>query len=537
MSIRPPVGAEPPRTLRHRRSRRALLATSAALVLATGALPLVATAARAPAAAQPAANQPAAPPAVTAAPATPATPARDVVVNLFEWNWRSVARECTTTLGPARYGAVQVAPPQDSVSRTETTAPTPLHPWWEVYQPVSYALTSRMGDEAQFRSMVATCRTAGVDVIADVVVNHMTGQGNRSYGGRSFTKYSYAGLYGYSDFHHAPGDCPTADGSIQDFNDIRQVTNCELVGLSDLRTGSPTVQAKLAGYLNKLIGYGVAGFRVDAAKHVPEADLRAIGALLHRTVDGRVPYVALEVPPGSPGVLSPRAYTDIASVLGFDFATDVKNAFKSYPADATGNITSLRQLDESTGLLPSNRSLTFVENHDTERNGSTLSYKDGATNTLATLFLLAQPYGRPQVYSSFTFANPDDSPPADSGGYITDAVCGPAWTCLHRTVAPMVAWHNRMGNAPKANWYDDGVNLVAFSRGTTGWVALNNHATAQTRTIRTGMAPGTYCDVLRGRRSGTTCTGPRVVVDAAGRVTGTIPGKAAVAIDTADRIG
>jgi len=519
-----------------RRRSRALLAASALAV--TGALALTSAggpAVVAPAAAAPAVAGPATATSAVAAAPVPA-PVHDVVVNLFEWNWPSVARECTTQLGPAGYGAVQVAPPQDSVSRTETTAPTPLHPWWEVYQPTSYALTSRMGDEAQFRAMVSTCRAAGVDVIADVVVNHMTGQGNVSYGGVRYTKYSYPGLYGAADFHHTPGDCPTADGNIQDFNNVLQVTECELVSLSDLRTESPSVQAKLAGYLNKLLGYGVAGFRVDAAKHVPEADLRAIGARLRRTVDGRAPYVALEVPPGSPGVLAPRAFTDIASVLGFDFAGDVKNAFKSYPMDATGNITGLRELGENTGLLPSDRSLTFVQNHDTERNGSTLSYQDGARNTLATLFLLAQPYGRAEVYSSFTFTGGDDSPPSTADGHITDTVCGPAWTCLHRTVAPMVRWHDLVGTAPKANWYDDGVNLIAFSRGTTGWVALNNHATNQTRTIRTGMAPGTYCDVLRGRRAGRFCTGPKVLVDAAGRTTVTLAGRSAIAIDTADKV-
>ena len=53
-------------------------------------------------------------------------------------------------LGPAGYGGVQVAPPQDSVKRTElgNGSDTILHPWWEVYQPVDYKLTSRMGTEA-----------------------------------------------------------------------------------------------------------------------------------------------------------------------------------------------------------------------------------------------------------------------------------------------------------------------------------------------------------------------------------------------------
>ena len=225
--------------------------------------------------------------------ATPATarPAHhDVIANLFEWNWPSVARECTDVLGPAGYGGVQVAPPQDSLSRS---GPDPVHPWWEVYQPVDYALTSRMGDEAQFRKMVETCRRAGVGVYVDVVINHMTGQGNVSYGGVTYSKYDYHDLYTSDDFHHAPADCPTADGTINDFNDYLQVTNCELVGLSDLRTESGKVRSKLVAYLNKLLRYGVSGFRVDAAKHIPRSDLQAIFSRLHDTAGGTRPYIAL----------------------------------------------------------------------------------------------------------------------------------------------------------------------------------------------------------------------------------------------------
>src|SRR4051812_30313618 len=128
---------------------------------------------------------------------------KDVVANLWEWNWRSVASECRDVLGPAGYGAVQVAPPQDSLSRS---GPPPVHPWWEVYQPVDYNLTSRMGNEAQFKRMVRTCRRAGVKVIVDAVINHMTGQGDTSYGGVHYTKYAYAGLYSPGDFHVPKGE-------------------------------------------------------------------------------------------------------------------------------------------------------------------------------------------------------------------------------------------------------------------------------------------------------------------------------------------
>jgi alpha-amylase len=273
---------------------------------------------------------------------------------------------------------------------------------------------------------------------------------------------------------------------------------------------------------------------VDAAKHIGQPDLAALQARLHRTLDGTRPFVALEVFPGGPGKLAPQAFTPVGTMLGFDFAYQVHDAFKSYPQDATGNITDLAVFGEESGLLPSDKSLVFVENHDTERGSQTLSYKDGATNILATEFMLARGYGTPQVYSSFTFTGNDDSPPSDANGFITDTVCGAAWTCLDRQagVANMVGWHNRVGTAQLANWWDDGVNLIAFSRGSRGWIALNNHATAQTHTFATGLRPGTYCDIIHGSVHNGACSGATVTVDSHHHATVTVPGRDAVAIDT-----
>jgi alpha-amylase len=478
-----------------------------------------------------------------------ATPQRDVAANLFEWNWPSVANECTTVLGPAGYGAVQVAPPQDSLRRTETgNGSAVLHPWWEVYQPVDYNLTSRMGNEAQFKAMVATCRKAGVKVIVDAVINHMTGQGHVSYGGVDYTKYNYTGLYAPANFHNYPADCPVPpatgsadrEGSIQDFNDYTQVFKCELVGLSDLRTETAYVRNQLAGYLNKLLSYGVSGFRVDAGKHIGQTDLTAIFARLHHTLDGTRPYIALEVGAGSPGRISPAAFTRVGNVLGFDYAQQIHDAFKSYNSPPNdGNIGDLKIFGQDSGLLPSNKELVFVENHDTERNGATLNYKD-TNNTIATEFMLAWPQGRPEVYASFAWNTPDDSPPADANGFVTDTNCdNGTWVCVDRYtgVKNLVGFHNYVADAPVDNWYDDGVNLIAFSRGHRGWISINNEATAQTHTVNTGLPSGTYCDIIHGNVSNGTCSGPTVTVDAHGRATVTVPAKDAVAFDAIDRIG
>ncbi len=474
----------------------------------------------------------------------------DVQANLWEWSWPSVGAECTTVLGPAGYGGVQVAPPADSLSRlapdAETGGPGGVrHPWWEVYQPATYQLDSRMGTEEQFQAMVDTCRAAGVKVYVDAVVNHMTGQGEVSYSGAQYTPLGYPtepgatpeSLYGPESFTpkgEGVDQCPTPSGDIEDFNDERQVVRCELLGLSDLRTDDPATRAKIVGYLNGLIARGVSGFRVDAAKHVGNEDLAAVYAELDDTLDGERPQWALEVFPGSPGSLSQRAATRVGDVLGFDYAYQLKNAFKSYPEGASGNITSLRVLGEDSGLVPSDKSLVFVQNHDTERGTETLSYKDGATNVIANQLMLAHPYGTPQVYSGFTFEEGYASPPADAEGFITPTDCSSeAWACVDRDpqITAMVAFHRSVGDAPLANAYDDGLNLVAFSRGDRGWFAVNNGEEPVTVTVATGLGRGTYCDTLGAARTpGGGCTGDEVRVGADGSATVTVDAKSAAAL-------
>ena len=454
--------------------------------------------------------------APAAAASTP--PRGDVIANLFEWNWSSVASECTNVLGPNGYGGVQVAPPQESVTLAGAG-----HPWWEVYQPVSYQVSSRLGNRAAFAAMVTACHNAGLKVYADAVMNHMTGQGTSGYAGTTFTnKYTYPGLYGSQDFHHYPSDCPNSDGQIHDYNNATDVQKCELVQLSDLRTESSYVRGKLAAYLNDLLSLGVDGFRLDAAKHIHPSDIAAVKAQLSRSN-----FLYQEVIPG--GSVDWPAYESNGSVLEFTYGRKLKEQFQ-------GSIANLQTFGQSWGMRPSNKSVTFVDNHDTDRDGSTLNYKNGSTYQLANIFSLAWGYGAPQVYSSFTYSNNDQSPPADANGFVTATDCGSigTWLCQHRQQATlgMVSWHNAVAGNPVANWWSDGNNVISFSRGSAGFIAINNTYAAVTRTFTTGMAAGTYCDVIHGTASGTTCSGPLVTVNSSGAATITVPAQSAVAFSS-----
>jgi len=49
---------------------------------------------------------------------------RSVMVNLFEWKWSDIAKECEIFLGPKGYAGVQVSPPNE-----HALVDHPFRPW------------------------------------------------------------------------------------------------------------------------------------------------------------------------------------------------------------------------------------------------------------------------------------------------------------------------------------------------------------------------------------------------------------------------
>ncbi|WP_433462193.1 alpha-amylase [Spirillospora sp. CA-128828] len=457
----------------------------------------------------------------------------DVTANLWEWNWPSVAAACSDHLGPAGYGAVQVAPPAESVSLGSTS--DGAHPWWEVYQPVSYGLTSRLGTRAQFSAMVTACHNAGVRVYVDAVINHMAGHNNTvntSYGGSTFDPggFSYPAVpYGYGDFHHPnDGYCNDDDGGIDDWNNTSEVQNCELVSLSDLKTQADYMRDKIAGYLNDLIGLGVDGFRIDAAKHIAQSDFAAIKGALHTTTaEGEAPYITQEVVPGATTAeLKPSAFTSNGDVLGFSYARGLKTQFQN------GTLSNLSGIPSWSLDASGSQTFAMITNHDTERDGSTLSYKNGSDYTLANYFLLAYPYGKPSVFDGFTWSSTGQSPPADTSGLVTGADCSNGWQCitLSTGMKGMVGWHNATASATTVSDFTATAgDVIGFRRGSKGWIGLNDSSSPSTASYRTGLADGVYCDVITGGLTSDGCAGTAVTVSG-GTATVTIPAGGAVAV-------
>ncbi|MEU4049777.1 alpha-amylase family protein [Streptomyces olivaceus] len=420
--------------------------------------------------------------------------AKDVTAVLFEWNFASVAKECTSTLGPAGYGYVQVSPPAEHIQGGQ---------WWTSYQPVSYKIAGRLGDRAAFESMVGTCHAAGVKVVADAVVNHMSAGSGTGTGGSSYSKYDYPGLYSSPDFD----DCTA---QISNYQDRYNVQHCELVGLADLDTGEEYVRGRIAGYLNDLLSLGVDGFRIDAAKHIPAADLANIRS---RLSDPSV-YWKQEVIHGAGEAVQPTEYTGTGDVQEFRYAYDLKRVFTDE------NLAYLKNYGEDWGYLGSADAGVFVDNHDTERNGSTLNYKNDAAYTLANVFMLAWPYGAPDVNSGYEWSDADAGPP--NGGRV-DACWQGGWKCQHAwpEIESMVAFRNATRGEAVTNWWDNGGDAIAFGRGGKGFIAVNHESGPLDRTYQTSLPAGTYCDVQ---------SGGTVAVNGSGQFTATLGADTALAL-------
>lgn len=466
--------------------------------------------------------------------------ATDVTVIAFQQNWRTVGEECTNTYGPEGVKYVQISPPQESVQGTQ---------WWTVYQPVSYKLNSRFGTEDELKTMITQCKTAGVDVIADVVLNHTTGHDvswvddqygvdgtayNGSYG-RYPSMDPYAeggtqGLYQYQEsgnnhqFGLPSGDFHTCKSNvsdnISDYTNADEVWNCRLSTMWDINTGNGRVQSMQADYLNRLWQDGVRGFRIDSAKHMDPNDIAAIKRKFmdKAGINGQSFPWSQEViyHQGESRKFAPERYEKNGEVTQFSYAYSLLKDFN-------GSITDLKNI-KSDLLKNSNDATVFVANWDSARGSETLSPTSGARYELANAFMLGYDYGHPKILSDYYFDKStqyDDGVKDTSGTKVPyvdmDEACATSkdptqmvygnWNCQQRwtSIRGMIRFHNAVNGTKVTNWQENGNNNIAFDRAADGsptakgFMAINNTLQDHDVDYTTTLPDGEYCDVYASR--------------------------------------
>nr|CAI5859480.1 unnamed protein product [Callosobruchus analis] len=220
----------------------------------------------------------------------------------------------------------------------------------------------------------------------------MAAQGSGGTGGHDCdpNSRSYPSVpYGSDNFHKS---CP-----INNYNDPAEVRNCELVSLPDLDQSQQYVRDKMVEYMNHLVDLGVAGFRVDAAKHIWPQDLEAIyGSVKNLNSEffpeGSRPFYYQEVIDFGGDAVKREEYIGFGNVLEFRHGCELSKAF-----GGQNQLKNLANWGTEWGLLQPHDSVVFIDNHDTQRSGSgganILCYKRPKEYKMAVAFMLAHPYG------------------------------------------------------------------------------------------------------------------------------------------------
>ena len=482
--------------------------------------------------------------------------ATDVTMIAFQQSWKTIGDECTKTYGPEGVKYVQVSPPQESIQGTQ---------WWTVYQPVSYKLDSRFGTEDEFKTMISQCNAAGVQIVADVVINHTTGHdvswvddqygvAGTEYNG-SYGRYPGIGIYQYEesgnnhqyglpsgDFHTCKSN---VSDNISDYTNADEVWNCRLSTMWDINTGSDRVQNIQAEYLAHLWEDGVRGFRIDSAKHMDPNDIASIKRKFMTkagiTDERSFPWSQEVIyHNGESEKFAPERYEKNGQVTEFSYAYSLLKGFN-------GSITNLKNITSDL-LDDADNATVFVSNWDTARGSETLKPVSGARYELANAFMLGYGYGHPKILSDYAF---NESTQYDDGvkdstdttvpKISMDGVCATQkdptqmeygdWNCQQRwtSIRGMIKFHNAVNGTSVSNWQESGSNNIAFERvdangKSKGLLALNNTLQEHDVDYTTSLPDGEYCNVYASR----TCS--QTVTVSGGHAKATIGKRSAIAI-------
>lgn len=211
-------------------------------------------------------------------------------VTLHCWNWSFAEIEKQIpTIASLGYTAIQTSPVQVLKEATNASNQTVESHWWVYYQPVDFVITTdsgnALGTKDDLASMVETAHEYGVQVIVDIVVNHLGNKtGNNATGDDRSDKIPEYLLK--DEYWH------DINKNISDWTNREDMTQNCLSGLPDLNTGNADIQRYALGLLKECIDIGVDGFRFDMAKSIetPKDDPSFASDFWPEVVDGARSY-------------------------------------------------------------------------------------------------------------------------------------------------------------------------------------------------------------------------------------------------------
>ena len=377
-----------------------------------------------------------------------------VILHCFDWTLADIQEEIPN-IAKAGFTAVQTSPVHERAGKGSV--------WYDVYRPYDFKIGNGLGSEADLKALCAKAHEYGVKVIVDVVANH-TDYGNVA------DRLKDEGLY------HQPFD-------VGNWHDRHQVTFGK-IGMWDLDTNNPTVQAIIKQYIQDLKACGVDGIRWDAIKHIglpSEGD-----SFMQNVVDQEMYNYGeiLDSTGGDDNVLFPE-YQTYMSITDNGYGNGFANSF------AGGSI------NESVGNFNQRKAKTeklvyWGESHDTYANDGGES-KNKSQNVIDRAYaVVAGNNGATALYFSRPFQKDKGAIKfGDKGSvHFKDA-----------EVAQVNYMHNVCAGEP--NYYVKGNGVCAQVRKSGAIIVLGNGSDRDV-TVANGagdgkwLKPGTYKDMVGG---------------------------------------
>lgn len=377
-----------------------------------------------------------------------------VILHCFDWTLADIQEEIPN-IAKAGFTAVQTSPVHERAGKGSV--------WYDVYRPYDFKIGNGLGTEADLKALCAKAHEYGVKVIVDVVANH--------------TDYStVADRLMDQGLYHKPFD-------VSNWNDRDQVTHGK-IGMWDLDTNNPTVQAIISQYIQDLKACGVDGIRWDAIKHI---GLPSEGDSFMQNVVDQEMYNYGEILDGTGGddkTLFPE-YQTYMSITDNGYGNGFANSFAG--GSINGSVGNFNQRNAKTEKL-----VYWGESHDTYANDGGQS-KNKSQNVIDRAYaVVAGNNGATALYFSRPFQKAkNDIKFGDKGSvHFKDA-----------EVAQVNYMHNACAGEP--NYYVKGDGVCAQVRKSGAIIVLGSGSDRDV-TVANGagdgkwLKSGTYKDMVGG---------------------------------------
>ncbi len=315
------------------------------------------------------------------------------ILQAFGWTTEKV-RTSLSDIKAAGYNAVQISPLQPLGSGSSSQN------WSLVYQPLGFSIANSnenpLGDRNSLIKLTNAANDAGIDIIVDVVTNHLAQEPNQ-YGKLNTMVRNYEQkIYDEWMVHDNGG---TSDSSVE------AVVRGSLGGLPDLKTENEHIQNRVISMLNDYIDCGIKGFRFDAAKHIETPDdgyyasnfwKNVIGAINRHGVEtyNKAPYSCGEIL-GTGAGRSWDAYTRYIDVTDYGVTYNTRSSAESYSFSLDG-------IKNGCGYTVGSgyNAVIFAESHDNFIHGDTTLMGSAFVNMLYGL------HASREACSALFFARP-----------------------------------------------------------------------------------------------------------------------------------